>query len=128
MFMGAHLLFYSADPAADRAFLQDALGFPYVDTGHNWLIFKLPAAEAALHPLEGPNQPVGGAGTAGGYMVATCWLMVDDLSAARAALADKGVATDEPQTERWGIHTSFALPSGGKFGLYQPLHPTALEL
>jgi hypothetical protein len=128
MFIGSHLLCYSADPEADRAFLRDVLGFACVDTGHDWLIFKLPTAEAAVHPLEGPNLPASGGGTQAGFMVATCWLMVADLVAARSELAEKGVTTAEPQTERWGIHTSFALPSGGKFGLYQPLHPTALGL
>jgi len=127
MFTGAHLLFYSADPDADRAFLKDVLGFKYVDTGHNWLIFQLPTAEGAMHPLEGPNQPAGG-GTDAGYMLATCWLMCGDLAVTRAELAAKGVTTPEPQTERWGIVTSFPLPSGAKFGLYQPLHATALEL
>jgi hypothetical protein len=128
MFIGAHMLFYSADPDADRAFLKDVLGFSYVDTGHNWLIFKLPVAEAAMHPLEGPNLPAGGTGTDAGFMVATCWLMCSDLTATMKALAEQGVSVAPPVTERWGIHTSFPLPSGARFGLYQPLHPTALEL
>lgn len=128
MFTGAHMLFYSADPDADRAFLKDVLGFRYVDTGHNWLIFKLPTAEAAMHPLAGTNMPAGDGTTDGGFMVATCWLMVEDIATARAELASQGVATAEPHHEGWGISTSFALPSGAKFGLYQPLHETALGL
>ncbi len=28
----------------------------------------------------------------------------------------------------WGIVTTFPLPSGANIGLYQPTHPTALEL
>jgi len=128
MFTGAHMLFYSADPDADRAFLKDVLGFKYVDTGNNWLIFKLPVAEGAMHPLAGPNMPPKAGGTDAGFMVATCWLMVDDIAAARSELADKGVDSPEPEHEGWGINTSFRLPSGAKFGLYQPLHPTALDL
>ena len=129
---GTHLLFYSPDPLADRQFLRDMLGFKYVDTGHDWLIFKLPTAEAGVHPLDGPNLPEAAAsgerGPDGEFMVATVWLMVDDIEAARRQLAGKGVETAAAQNEGWGISTSFALPSGVRLGLYQPLHQTALDL
>jgi hypothetical protein len=36
---------------ADRIFLRDILGLHSVDAGHGWLIFTLPPAEAAFHPL-----------------------------------------------------------------------------
>jgi catechol 2,3-dioxygenase-like lactoylglutathione lyase family enzyme len=42
---GAHVIIYSQDAEADRAFLKDVLGYPHVDAGHGWLIFKLPPAE-----------------------------------------------------------------------------------
>ena len=62
------------------------------------------------------------------FMVATVWMMVEDIAAARSALSAKGVATVEPVDEGWGIHTAITLPSGALLGLYQPLHPTALGL
>jgi hypothetical protein len=124
---GTHMLFYSAAPSADRAFLRDVLGFKYVDTGHDWLIFKLPTAEAGVHPLDGPLLPAG-ASSDGGLMTASVWLMVDDLAVAKADLAAKGVECGETHEERWGINTSIALPSGARLGLYQPLHPLALDL
>ena len=127
MIKGTHLLLYSADPGADRAFLRDVLEFPFVDTGHDWLIFKLPTAEAGVHPLDGPLKPEG-ASSEGGFMTATVWFMVDDIEAARTKLADKGVESGAAQDEGWGISTSFALPSGARLGLYQPRHQTALEL
>ena len=34
------------------AFFRDVLGFPFVDAGQGWLIFKLPPAEAAIHPSD----------------------------------------------------------------------------
>jgi hypothetical protein len=129
---GTHMLFYSADPLADRNFLRDVLGFKYVDMGHDWLIFKLPPAEAGVHPLEGPNTPEAALmperGPGGGFMISTIWLMVDDVEAARQQLADKGVEAAEAHNEGWGISTSFALPSGARLGLYQPLHEVALDL
>lgn len=125
--LGTHMLFYSADPEADRAFLRDVLGFKYVETHPGWLIFKLPVAEAGVHPLEGPNKPEG-ANAEGAFMTSTVWLMVNDIEAARAELAAKGVEAGEAHNEVWGISTSFPLPSGALLGLYQPLHPVALDL
>ena len=52
MIFGAHVIVYSKDPTADRAFLRDVLGFASVDAGHGWLIFALPPAEVAVHPSE----------------------------------------------------------------------------
>jgi catechol 2,3-dioxygenase-like lactoylglutathione lyase family enzyme len=49
---GAHVIVYSKDAEADRAFFRDVLGFASVDAGHGWLIFALPPAEAAFHPVE----------------------------------------------------------------------------
>lgn len=51
MIFGAHVIVYSKDADADRAFLRDILGFPSV-AGHGWLIFALPPAEAAIHPAD----------------------------------------------------------------------------
>jgi catechol 2,3-dioxygenase-like lactoylglutathione lyase family enzyme len=52
MISGAHVVVYSKDATADRAFFRDILGFASVDAGHGWLIFALPPAEAAFHPSE----------------------------------------------------------------------------
>ena len=52
MIFGAHVIVYSRDAAADRAFFRDTLGFPAVDAGHDWLIFALPPAELAVHPSD----------------------------------------------------------------------------
>ncbi len=53
MLMGAHILLYSEKPELDRAFFRDVLELRSVDAGGGWLIFALPAAEAALHPTDG---------------------------------------------------------------------------
>ena len=52
MINGAHVIVYSKDAEADRAFLRDVLGLPHVDVGQGWLIFGLPPAEIAMHPAE----------------------------------------------------------------------------
>src|SRR5256885_4227633 len=53
MINGAHVIIYSKDAEADRAFFRDVLHFPAVDAGRGWLIFALPPAELAMHPAEG---------------------------------------------------------------------------
>src|SRR5262249_35057713 len=47
MIHGAHVIIYSKDAEADRAFLRDVLKYKSVDAGHGWLIFALPPAEVA---------------------------------------------------------------------------------
>ena len=56
MINGAHVVIYSENAEADRAFFRDVLGFASVDAGHGWLIFRLTAAEAAFHPAEGSDR------------------------------------------------------------------------
>jgi len=113
MIMGAHVVLYTRDAEADRAFFRDILGFPSVDAGHGWLIFALPPAEAAFHPAEHNDRH-------------EFYLMCDDLKREMAQLAKKGVACSAPHTERWGTITKISLPGGGTVGLYQPAHPIAI--
>lgn len=113
MISGAHVILYSKDAAADRAFLRDILGFASVDAGHGWLIFALPPAEAAVHPAEDNGRH-------------EFYLMCDDLKAEMASLSAKGVHCSDVHEERWGSLTHIRLPGGGEVGLYQPKHPTAI--
>lgn len=115
MISGAHVIVYTKDAEADRAFFRDVLGFKSVDAGHGWLIFALPPGEAAFHPSDknGPHE---------------LFFMCESLKTEIAALAKKGVNCSGVQEERWGSITRIRLPSGGEIGLYQPKHPTALGL
>ena len=125
MIFGTHFLLYSKDPEADRAFFRDVLGFRSVDAGEGWLIFAMPPAEAGIHPLEGDfSQDHAGHALLG----AVLYLMCDDLHATMASLRASGVQCSEIQTAPWGVTTGIPLPSGGRIGLYQPRHATALNL
>ncbi len=115
MISGAHVIVYSKNAEADRAFFGDALGFKSVDAGHGWLIFALPPAEAAIHPSDGSGTH-------------ELYFMCDDLKAEIASLAKKGVKCSKVEEQRWGSITKMRLPGGGEIGLYQPKHPTALGL
>ena len=115
MISGAHVIVYSKDAEADRAFFRDILGFKAVDAGHGWLIFALPPAEAAFHPSEENSFP-------------ELYFMCDDLKAEIASLAKNGVKCSNIQEARWGSITKIQLRGGGEIGLYHPKHPTALGL
>jgi len=115
MISGTHVIIYSKDAEADRAFFRDVLGFPFVDAGHGWLIFGMPAAEAAFHPADESDRH-------------ELYFMCDDLKAEMSSLAKKGVPFSAVHQERWGSITKLRLPGGGEIGLYQPKHKTALQL
>lgn len=113
MINGAHVVVYSKDPESDRAFFRDILKFPAVDAGHGWLIFALPPAEAAFHPSEKND-------------LHELYFMCDNLKATMKSLKGKKVKGSAVKEVRWGSLTTILLPGGGKIGLYQPKHPTAI--
>jgi len=109
MINGAHVIVYSKDAEADRAFFKNILKFPFVDVNRGWLIFKLPESECAVHPSDEND-------------VHEFYLMTDDLDAEMARLKKAGVACEPPAIQPWGNLTHIKLPGGGKVGLYQPRH------
>jgi len=112
MISGAHMILYSKDADADRAFFRDVLNFHSVDAGHGWLIFALPPAEVAVHPAEENGQH-------------EIYLMCDDVAATIKTLESRNIKCDPIADQRWGRLTQITLPGGGKLGLYQPRHPIA---
>lgn len=110
---GAHVIVYTKDAEADRAFFRDVLGFRSVDAGQGWLIFALPPSETAFHPADqnGAHE---------------LYLMCDDLEQEIASLQERGVKCSTIDDARWGLITRVQLPGGGKLGLYQPRHPTTI--
>ena len=113
MIFGAHVVLFSRDADADRAFLADIFGFEHVDAGGGWLIFGLPPAEAAVHPADAPG--------------AELYFMCDDLAPEMETLVAKGVQCSEVEEARWGSITKIRLPGGGEVGLYQPRHPMMVD-
>jgi hypothetical protein len=109
MIDGAHVIIYSKDAEADKAFFRNVLKFGNVDVGHGWLIFKLPPAECAVHPSDEND-------------LHEFYLMTDDLDLEMAQLKKAGVACEPVSTQGWGRLTRITLPGGGKLGLYQPRH------
>ncbi|HEX8640399.1 MAG TPA: hypothetical protein VF704_04505 [Allosphingosinicella sp.] len=109
MISGAHVMIFTKDEAADRAFLRDVLEIPCIDSGGGWLIFKLPPAELGVHGGERNDHH-------------QLYLLCDDLDATSAKLEGRGVTCGEVMTASWGRATSVPLPGGGKLGLYEAHH------
>jgi len=114
MINGAHVVIYSKNPEADRAFFRDVLKFPSLDAGHGWLIFAMPPLEAAFHDSENNDKH-------------ELYLMCDDITATLRDLTAKNVKVSEVSEQRWGKLASFVLPGGGKVGIYEPTHPSPLK-
>lgn len=113
MISGSHVIVYSRDADADRSFFRDVLNLSSVDAGGGWLIFALPPAEVALHPGKNDQHEL--------------YLMCDDLPATMKKLKARGILCDKPTEQPWGILTAIRLPGGGRLGLYEPKHPTAIR-
>ena len=115
MIRGAHVILYSSDAEADRAFLRDLLQLPTVDAGGGWLISQLPPGEVAVHPAD-----VSGA--------VELYLVCDDVERTVTQLTARGVRfEDGVREQRWGRVTTIRLPGGGRIGLYEARHPTAFD-
>jgi len=124
MITGTHVLLYSKDAEADRAFFRDVLQFRAVDAGEGWLIFALPPAELGVHPSDGSFVQTQAEEKLLGSVL---YLMCDDLKATIRSLEAKKAKCTPIADEGWGIVTTVGLPSGGKVGLYQPRHKTAID-
>jgi len=114
MIHGAHVIIYSKDAEADRAFFRDVLKYESADAGHGWLIFALPPAEVAVHPSEAND-------------VHELYLMCDDVRAFIEEMEKRKVKCARIEEQRWGSITRLTLPGGGKLGVYQPKHASPLK-
>jgi catechol 2,3-dioxygenase-like lactoylglutathione lyase family enzyme len=113
MIDGVHVIIYSTDAEADRAFLRDVLELPAVDAGGGWLLFALPPAEVGVHPTDGEGSH-------------ELYFMCDDIEATKGELEAKGVAFDgDIINAGFGRVATLVLPGGGRVGVYQPRHPRA---
>jgi catechol 2,3-dioxygenase-like lactoylglutathione lyase family enzyme len=114
MITGTHAILYTTDADATRAFLRDALGLAWVDSGDGWLIFALPPSELAAHPADAPRHEL--------------FFLCDDVAATVEELRSKGAAVTAPITDQgWGLLTSIEVPGAGSVGLYEPRHASPLD-
>lgn len=120
MLTSAHVLVYADDADATRAFFRDALGWPHVDAGDGWLIFRLPPGELGVHPT-GPGGAPSGT-TAFSLMCTDIDATLEELRAAGAEV------TSEPVDAGFGIVATVRVPGPVELQVYEPHHPTAYDL
>jgi catechol 2,3-dioxygenase-like lactoylglutathione lyase family enzyme len=121
--LAGHMLIYSDDATATRAFFQDVLGFPSVDAGtgdEDWLIFATGPSELGVHPTEPLDD---GSTTPRHHAVS---FIVDDLGSTMAELREKGAEfSSGPDDHAYGIVAMLSVPGADDVQLYQPRHRTA---
>jgi hypothetical protein len=111
---GVHAIIFTRDAEADRAFFRDVLELRSVDAGNGWLIFSLPPAELAAHPIDGDAHH-------------ELYLMCEDVATVEE-MSGKGVEfTSEISDEAFGLMTALRLPGGSDLALYEPRHPSPLS-
>ncbi len=113
MITGAHVILFTDQVDATRAFLRDALELPAVDSGGGWLIFALPPAEVAVHPADATRHELS--------------LMCDDLEDTMARLSAAGATFGPVHEQTWGRATAMTIPGGEVLSLYQPKHPSPIR-
>jgi catechol 2,3-dioxygenase-like lactoylglutathione lyase family enzyme len=122
-----HLLIYSDDAVATRAFFRGVLGWPFVEEpdAPGWLIFRSGPSELGVHPT---HQIYEGQ-TYDSPRHHSISLMCDDLEATMAELESKGaVFTGGIEEEDWGRTVMLGVPGADDVMLYEPRHPLAHSL
>ena len=124
MINAAHVVIYTRNAEADRAFFRDVLKLASVDAGEGWLIFALPPAELGIHPTDEKAWP-GSDALKGHHQL---YLMCDNVESTVQELKAKGVEFTQPVNDTgWGLLTALKLPGGSELWLYQPKHPSPLS-
>jgi catechol 2,3-dioxygenase-like lactoylglutathione lyase family enzyme len=122
-----HLLVYSDDAEATRAFFRDILGWRFVEEPNvpGWLIFKTGPAELGVHPTHSAHK-----GTSYDYpRHHSISIMCDDLARTMTDLEAKGAEFTGPvQDEGYGLTVLMRVPGADDLLLYEPHHPTAYDL
>ena len=123
-----HLLVYSDDAAATRAFFRDVLGWPYLEGAESapgWLIFKTGPSELGVHPTSYTHE---------GEEYShprhhSISLMCDDIEATVADLQAKGAEFAGPIDDyQFGRGANMRVPAADEILVYEPHHPKAYAL
>jgi len=122
-----HLLIYSDDPDATRAFLRDVLEWQCVEeeAAPGWLIFKSGPSELGVHPTHQTYEGV----TYDHPRHHSISLMCDDIEATKTDLERKGAEfAGTIEDEDYGRTVMLQVPGADDIMLYEPRHPLAHSL
>jgi predicted enzyme related to lactoylglutathione lyase len=115
-----HTLIYAEDAQAARAFMRDVVGWPSLDVGDGWLIFRTGPSELGVHPRSWEGEE--GAESVPIHHQIT--LMCDDIEQTIDELSAKGATFSRGVLdEGWGRTTMLVVPGAGEVMVYQPRHP-----
>ena len=123
MITAMHTLIYSDDAPTTRAFFRDVLGWPNVDTGDGWLIFKTGPSEMGVHPTS-----EGEWSTERKHEIS---LVCDDIASTVEELRAKGAGfKGEIEDHGFGLVIYMEVPGGAPdIMVFQPRYePPALSL
>jgi predicted enzyme related to lactoylglutathione lyase len=116
MIRGVHMMFYTSEPDALRAFLRDKLELSATDIGEGWLIFNVNRAEMGCHPADPGHAPSG---------TQDISFFCDDIEQTVEKLKGRAVEFTEPIADHgYGLVTHFKVPGGFAIQLYQPKYKT----
>lgn len=108
MITGMHAIVFSPEADKVRTFFADVLGMSSVDAGGGWLIFALPPAELAVHPVDGESHH-------------ELYLMCDNIQTTLAELRGKGVEVSGMSPIRaGGFSRPSACPTARSFPFMSP--------
>ena len=128
MITSMHLLIYSDDAPATRAFLRDVLDLPYVeDAGSEpgWLIFGTGRSEMGVHPTHSVWEGKEYSSTRHHAISFMC----DDLEATMDELRAKGATfSTGVSDEGFGLISMLEVPGADPIMLYEPRHELAYPL
>lgn len=124
MITAIHTLVYADDAAAARAFFRDVLGWPHIDEGGGWLIFKTGPSELGVHPTADERDGLGWSTPQKHEISFLC----DDIEATVTELKAKGARfSGEISDEDFGLTIQLQVPGGPEIMVYQPKYdPPAL--
>jgi predicted enzyme related to lactoylglutathione lyase len=122
-----HLLIYTDDPVATRAFLRAVLEWPYVEeeSAPGWLIFKSGPSEIGAHPTHQVYEGVTYDYPRHHSISLTC----DDVEATKAELESRGAEfAGAIEDEDFGRTVMLKVPGADDIMLYEPRHTLAYSL
>jgi predicted enzyme related to lactoylglutathione lyase len=126
--VATHLLVYSDDPVATRAFFRDVLEWAFAEdeaAAAGWLIFKTGPSELGVHPTSATYEGV----TYSNPRQHTISLMCDDLEQTKADLEQRGATfAGAIEEQPWGRTIQMNVPAADPIVVYEPRHPVAYDL
>lgn len=112
MITGINGLVFSSEPVAAREALAELLPFEVDDAGDGWLVFDVPDAELAVHPLDTDHEPF--------HQLS---FVCDDIDETMNNVESIGLDVIAPIEDKgFGQVAVFELPGGVPVEVYEPHH------